>query len=74
MIERHGLRDISTGRGNATRMLDEECFHQLATESCQGTPLIVNQDRNPNFKRATGKSSCCISGHEGQASGRWSAT
>ena len=58
-----------TGRRNAARILDEVCLHQWATESCQGTSPIVNQDRNSNFKRTTGKSLRCNSWHEGWASG-----
>ena len=54
-----------TGRGNATRMLDKVHLRVWAIESHQGTPPIVNQDRNPNFERATGKSSYCVSGHQG---------
>ena len=43
----------TAGEGNGTRMLGEKCFYKWATESCQGTPLLINQDGNPNFKRAT---------------------
>ena len=34
-------------------MLDEEHFYKLATESRHGTPHIVNQDGNPNFRQVS---------------------
>ena len=42
-----------TSWGNAARILDKACFCQWAADSRQGTPPIVNQVRNPNFRRGT---------------------
>ena len=55
-------------------MLDKECPRQWAAEWRQATPPIVNQVRNPNFKRSTWKGSRRVSGYQGRASGRCSAT